>query len=568
MKKLAIVAPLLGFVAGIWVGYDRDAVLANSISQTSATTGVSSAASHQPNSLSEVRSRGAGSTAAFDAIDSEKALPGKLRRLDEMLSHSGTEQYPEIWRQIRAAKIGTEMGERMLTDLLFEHWMQKAPDQALEEAYTVKADGRAMDHLMFFRSRFRSWASRDRAAADAYARTTFAGNNQFAGISTWIISDLDELASRESLKSVEPAAHFGSLVGSGATWGAFSATLREWAKTAPAEAVQAAWTRLPQNPPKGIYRVHVVQELFGAWYAQDPGALEAWVAEQMKSADGAELGAAYVRCLIQQEDFDRAKAYSTNLPEGKERTNALAQTAEALVRQRPSDAGAFMQSLSASDLRDLRLYNPAMEAWASNEPAQAAEFVTRHLATALESALKNGPAEASRLGDDAAQWLTPWLATDPRAAADYLLSLPAACRPHLEQPLVSAFCRRDPEGAAKWTEELRQRGLGTGPLSMAAARWAMIAPEQAGQWVRDMPPGPSQVAAATGMIYLTLSFNPEQAAAWLPYLPDLESRNRILIDSVREWKRRDRDAAAAWVESSPSLTPSDREALRSGLRSR
>ncbi len=187
------------------------------------------------------------------------------------------------------------------------------------------------------------------------------------------------------------------------------------------------------------------------------------------------------------------------------------------------------------------------EGWAKTEPAKALEWAQKL------------PAELS--GEALGRIARVWAQQDYATAAARAWELDSAGRtaflPHLassappdELPGLAARLSAEPDGATL-----------PDALSTAAQRWAEKDPTAASQWLATEPAGPRRDAAIAGFAAEMHGSDPASAFEWLAVMSDATKRAETLDTGVKEWAGRDPVAARAWVQSSPRLTPADRERL-------
>jgi hypothetical protein len=141
------------------------------------------------------------------------------------------------------------------------------------------------------------------------------------------------------------------------------------------------------------------------------------------------------------------------------------------------------------------------------------------------------------------------------------------------QPFVDGLVAADPQtamAAALQSSDLTnpQRRIDSNALTTVARTWARQDVEGFGGWVEAQEPGPLQ---DQGITFITDSFVEEgdfaQALDWSSRVSDESSRRNVIENAFRQWRSRDQEAAAQWLEQT-ELNEDLQKALEPFIRNR
>ena len=339
-----------------------------------------------------------------------------------------------------------------------------------------------------------------------------------------------------------------------------------------------------------------------AWAERDgPAALE-WAMSQADRVTRM-CAVADILSVLTARDTDVALRFISELPRGENKELHTLLFFGRLAAKNVGQATALAARLSSTDGRNAALREVA-QVWAQTDPARALTWFFQN-STSHEDWMMNGVFHewVSTAPEDAAGFAaalppgsartavvqnlgTEWGAVDPEAAAQWLRSLPRGAesanafkglirswtheqpqraaefllaqtgdrlRDDLLHTLGADWAEQDPAAALAWARTRNEPELEYLIVAPAVAAVAARDPTTAERRVAELKTPKAQTAAiveiANGM---TQRSDPAAAAKWLM---DLDSKYAIgtsFHDPMREWARRDRDAAGAWLNEQPA----------------
>jgi hypothetical protein len=281
-----------------------------------------------------------------------------------------------------------------------------------------------------------------------------------------------------------------------------------------------------------------------------------------------------------EKDLDATLAYfkAHILPlEPAEFQGAAASLANNFFRLDPDRATVWLQSLPEATRNFCGPY--ALRSLAQQDPATAARLLAAH----------ESLPERSELSQHAAQ---RWARTDPAAAFTWASQLPADLAVPALRGVMDQWMQGDFQTAARYADHLdptlraaalpaltdqapetmfpslarqMQDQPGDEHLTAAAAhlthRWAESDPTAASQWLLDQPHGPLRDAAIRGFTERLAQEDPDSAFNWAAVIVDPDIRSSTLDAGIRNWLDTDPEAARQWVQSSNTLSATDRDRL-------
>lgn len=249
-----------------------------------------------------------------------------------------------------------------------------------------------------------------------------------------------------------------------------AATHQIW-ETWTTEDPAAAAAEFARNPPAARARHELVRTLSSSWSRKDPKAAAAWI-QTLSPREREEAWSGF-----------RPGANSENASELLE----LVQSIDSEKTRRDIARGVAAQ-LAQED------HAKALE-WTKNFPLEDQSEIVRNIAYV-------------------------WARSDPRAASDYLLTLPE--------------------------DESRTQAIGN-----VLGHWAQLDPEAALAWTAQLPSAKEREAAAGRAVGELHHHTPESAMRWVDLVEEPSRRAELAREIVSRWAQTDGAAAAQWVESSP-----------------
>ena len=210
-----------------------------------------------------------------------------------------------------------------------------------------------------------------------------------------------------------------------------------------------------------------------------------------------------------ENDLHAAALWSTQLPPGPAREQALADVAIEFANQEPSEAADW-----ARQLQD------------EAEKLQALDVVAHEF-------VRSNPIDAIRL---AAEF-------PPSAPRDELI-----CHAAME------WASQDAPGTVDWANQIEDQGLREDVLASVATAWADRDPVSAATLaVDELSPGRTQNDAVVSIVQRWVQQQPEEAAAWVEQFPAGELRLAAIENVVRIWSEQDPVQAEQWQNRMRSL---------------
>lgn len=307
------------------------------------------------------------------------------------------------------------------------------------------------------------------------------------------------------------------------------ATYKRWAKLEPAQAFGSI-AKLPEGRDKASILYYAAAKFI----EKDPQAAVAAIMELPagRSRQEAIESAASTWAKL---DVPSALAWAGQLPFGSPKEGALYQIRFVWVHTDPVAAAKHVAAtVPAGDTKNALLTNIAAE-WVLRD-RQAAIDWAKGLTYPSERALA-----LSSLAES-------WADQDPESALQFALELsPPDIRQRTTAMVFERWATQDPNLAVSDALKLTDPELQLAGIEAVLNLWTTIAPEEAGRWVEQLPPGAAKERAIR--CYVTT------AAHWAPDLgvklvansaPELASLS-MTEDCARQWLSLDFSKASAWV---------------------
>ncbi len=323
-----------------------------------------------------------------------------------------------------------------------------------------------------------------------------------------------------------------------------------------------------------------VRRLVGEWGAYDPQAAAAWLLELAAGAKKNES----LRALAGawgKKDEGGFHQWIVNLPQDSLKDRAAVQLAQALARTDPASATEVLQWISEKALK-AGLYQEIAPHWAAKD----ARAVQRWLLTlpagperdnaimaAARTLTSNEPEEVAALmayvkNEDLRLQVLPyliseWTRTNPVAAAQWLLGLPAGqLRDRAAYEFVVNVDETQGAIAFEWALTIQDEHSRWRAMSNAMHKWARHDPSAASEWLNQLSPGPARDSAVlwfVGGIQITY---PVDAVQWAMSIEDVSLRQQSVKETLVRWLHVDRPAAEAWLNSAPLSEATKQEILK------
>lgn len=233
-----------------------------------------------------------------------------------------------------------------------------------------------------------------------------------------------------------------------------------------------------------------------------------------------------------------------------------------------------------------RLRNNVLSSAAYQEPELALELAkdlplkNEDTLRAVASSLLNGGSMLHRLDSlypQAPDFLRPELMkaafqslggdnlNNPRAWIDKLNLLPEDARGMGVGSIARAWAEQSPEEAVNWVAQLPAGETRDTAVESIVLKWAERDPDNAAAWVKQMPPGADRDRNTRAFISATVERNPQLAWQWALTISEPNERNNIAKVVAKVMTERDPGTAREWVESGP-FNPETRNDLLQSMQ--
>jgi hypothetical protein len=471
------------------------------------------------------------------------AQKSELHRLGEFsrfLDLLAPEQFASVFAEIKGLDGQLESN---LLRLFFQRWAALAPETALANALSFGDQAAQYVRAVLF-----VWARKDLPRAAAEAKKTRG---------EWSADLREEFRVLSGMRP-EVALHELFTRGEPIELKEMQLLFRAWGKEDLRSAWQEAFVLLPDREWEKA-RLWALVGIIRAADARDATSIGSLIAAIPEETERSNLRGVLIQKLIWSKQIEAAKTYAFALPEGAERRAALEATGLELMfsglAADPShvpDLMHFVEEFSAEDrahLTDLRTF---FHRWMSVDPTRASALL-------LENASSN-VAFAKDAARNYGEFAWIWAHTDPSAAIEFALKLPAAVRTDAIRRSLDVWCEKDASSAAAWAESLAPNGERDEILQRVASAWSRHEVTQVTQWLERLGTDSGKSAAIEGFARTIISTRPDDALAWLHAVSDERERLDRLRRVWDQWT--DREAAQRWAETSRELTEAERRVLQ------
>ena len=272
-----------------------------------------------------------------------------------------------------------------------------------------------------------------------------------------------------------------------------------------------------------------------------------------------------------------AIAWARTLREDQQ-SDAIKKILEATARRDPDAAVALAQSHAPELLKEGGVADAIESALRKRDPERSARTIASLGAAKKISAAAQQWAQKDR--DAATRWAQElpdeklrtealkgvWQAfanNHPDEAAAQL-SKNAADAPYVEDSgknISRSLAQKDPQQAEQWAATLRQPEARKEAFVALGEHYARQDTDDAGKWLNSLPDGADRSSAILGYVYEAKGSHPAEATAWAAAVPDADARRAALRTTLREWFRNDLPAALEWLQTTPSISDEDRQAI-------
>jgi hypothetical protein len=114
--------------------------------------------------------------------------------------------------------------------------------------------------------------------------------------------------------------------------------------------------------------------------------------------------------------------------------------------------------------------------------------------------------------------------------------------------LAARMSEKDPVATAQWINRLPVGEAKYGAMSELIGQWSAKDPNAAGLWLKNIAPSAETDDPRTTFAWNIREQDPESAIAWAGTISDQKRRDKILVELVRDWNKRDPQGAQDYME--------------------
>ena len=302
---------------------------------------------------------------------------------------------------------------------------------------------------------------------------------------------------------------------------------------------------LDQLPP-GKKRREFIERVASHWGRKNPRLALAWSETLVPS----EQSRAMERIIHEWAHTDPvgAAGYVTQIPKSRRSLDLVHATGHIWAEQDQSAAIEWARSLQDPNLRQSALRG-SVGVWARTDPGSAS-------ALALE--IKD-PYERHAVIESVARH---WARQDTVESLEWALGMQGEDRNRATRSIIEEIADHDPKHAANVYKDLLSSSLSSDGsdarihrdiVREVAERWASINPNEAAEWVVDLPESQRIKREAVQRVAdRWASSSPEAASIWALELPEDDHIQRHAVERVTDrWLRSDSMAASEWITQIP-----------------
>ncbi|MBV63704.1 MAG: hypothetical protein CMP45_04270 [Rickettsiales bacterium] len=297
--------------------------------------------------------------------------------------------------------------------------------------------------------------------------------------------------------------------------------------------------------PAGRKRREFIHRVASHWGRKDPKAALAWSESLIPSEQS--IAVEEIVHGWARTDPTGAANYVTEIPKSRRSLDLVHATGHIWAEQDQQAAIDWAMSLQDPALRQRALRGSA-GVWARTDPSSASAF-------ALE--IKN-PYERHGVIESVAR---RWSRQETKESLDWALSMQGEDRNRATRAIIEEIADHDPKQAAGLLSEISASLTSDGSggrihrdiASEVAERWASTNPDEAAEWIADLPESQHiKREAAQRVADRWASTNPEEAAEWAVELPESDNIRRHAVERVADrWLKYDSLSASEWIAEMP-----------------
>ncbi|MEQ1852105.1 MAG: hypothetical protein ABMA01_11000 [Chthoniobacteraceae bacterium] len=288
--------------------------------------------------------------------------------------------------------------------------------------------------------------------------------------------------------------------------------------------------------------------VLGGWAARDPIGAIGWV-KSLKEKEDRERGIKAILITVARRDIDEAIAMAeTHAPELL-KTDAL--------------AGALAEGTDNRDM-EKTVRRLAELGYGVNMKSAIQRWTNQNASAAFQWA-EELPDEKMRAEALKAAW--PQFANaEPKKAAEKL-SQAAADSPFVEgtaKALAHRLSEENPAAATRWAATLLQPEAREEAYALLGEFMGEKKPTEGAKWLDGLTPGKDRDVAIAAYVRKASGENPAVANDWALTIGNSERRIQALRGTLGAWFAESPATAIEWLQSSPSISEQDRQAILKG----
>ena len=298
--------------------------------------------------------------------------------------------------------------------------------------------------------------------------------------------------------------------------------------------------------PAGRQRREFIHRVSSHWGRKNPKAALAWAdtlapSEQFIATE--EIIHSWARA-----DPTSAANYVTQIPKSRRSLDLVHATGHIWAERDQQAAVDWAMNLQDPNLRQ-RALRGSVGGWARTDPSAASDFAL---------GIKN-PYERHGVIESVAR---RWARQETSESLEWALSMQDEDKNRATRSIIEEIADYDPKRAAEVLSEITSSlsNDGTGGrlhrdiASEVAERWASTNPEEAAEWIVNLPESHHiKHEAAQRVADRWASANPQAAAEWAVELPESDNIRRQAVERVADrWLKYDSLSASEWIADMPA----------------
>jgi hypothetical protein len=120
----------------------------------------------------------------------------------------------------------------------------------------------------------------------------------------------------------------------------------------------------------------------------------------------------------------------------------------------------------------------------------------------------------------------------------------------------------NPQQSAKWLSSIPNSEGKREALNELVDHWAEKDPNEAGRWLQSFNGAQDMDSPRKAFAWEIRERDPESAVAWAGAITDRKQRDRLMVDLLRDWSRRDKNAAATYMQRNNWAEETQKKVIR------